>query len=145
MNFRDFLAVASNLAAGDEEAEWRSAVSRAYYAVFHVACELLRAQGFQVPRADRAHAYLWRRLSNCGDASISNAGRSLNELRGRRNEADYDSHRPVLRVDAENAVRLAEELVESLDAMLDADHRDRMVETIKAYERAILKEDTWRP
>ncbi len=145
MNFRDFLAVASNLAAGDEEAEWRSAVSRAYYAVFHVACEWLHGLGFQVPRADRAHAYLWRRLSNCGDAPISNAGRSLNELRGRRNEADYDSHRSVFRVDAENAVKLAEELVESLDAVLDADHRDQIAEAIKAYERDVLKEDTWRP
>ncbi|MGO9470234.1 MAG: hypothetical protein ACLQVF_39555 [Isosphaeraceae bacterium] len=32
----DFLAVARQLAAVGTEAEWRSAISRAYYAAFHV-------------------------------------------------------------------------------------------------------------
>ena len=145
MNFREYLTFAATIAGGEDEAEWRSAVSRAYYAVFHVSCDWLRGLGFQVLRADRAHAYLWRRLSNSGDTAIMNVGRSLNELRGRRNEADYDPHRAVYKSDAENAVRLAEELVHSLDVDLDGPHRARIVDTIRNYERDILKEDTWRP
>jgi uncharacterized protein (UPF0332 family) len=38
---RDFLVLAKKLAAGGTEADWRSVVSRAYYAAFHVARELL--------------------------------------------------------------------------------------------------------
>src|SRR5204862_5131600 len=100
MNFRDFNLLAASLANGTTEAEWRSATSRAYYAVFHVACELLRTLGFSVPRADRAHAYAWRRLSYAGDSGIQDAGRKLNELRSRRNRADYDDLVSVSEQDA---------------------------------------------
>ena len=34
MNWRDFIALASRLAGGTTEAEWRTAVSRAYYTAF---------------------------------------------------------------------------------------------------------------
>jgi len=41
MTGRELLAVAQQLAGAGTEAEWRSAISRAYYAAFHVARELL--------------------------------------------------------------------------------------------------------
>ncbi len=74
MNFRDFLTVAATLAAGSTEADWRSSISRAYYAAFHVACDLLRDLHFTVPNSERAHAYLWLRLSNSGHSDVRNAG-----------------------------------------------------------------------
>src|SRR5262249_460451 len=54
MDFRDYLTLARTLAGGATEAEWRTASSRAYYAAFHVARELLADLGFRVPQADRA-------------------------------------------------------------------------------------------
>jgi uncharacterized protein (UPF0332 family) len=60
---RDFLTVAKYLAARGTEGEWRTAVSRAYYAVFHTARNLMEDLGFVVPRADPAHSYLWKRFS----------------------------------------------------------------------------------
>jgi uncharacterized protein (UPF0332 family) len=44
MIFRRFLAVAQRLAEGSDEADWRSAISRAYYAAFHVGRDLLHQQ-----------------------------------------------------------------------------------------------------
>src|SRR4051812_44101916 len=82
MNPRDFLATARRLAASAAEADRRSAVSRAYYAVFHVAAALLRALRFGVPQADRAHGYLWLRLQNAGDPLVRGVGRLLKSLRG---------------------------------------------------------------
>jgi uncharacterized protein (UPF0332 family) len=90
MNWRDFLVVASQLGGGATEAEWRSAVSRAYYAAFHVARRLLFDLKFTIPRADRAHQYLVFRLSNSGEPAIEQAGRDLDTLRRLRNRADYD-------------------------------------------------------
>jgi hypothetical protein len=55
MNWRDFLPLAARLAGGATEAEWRSAVSRAYYTGFHVARRLFVDSKFAVPPADRAH------------------------------------------------------------------------------------------
>jgi len=70
MNGRDFLPLATRLAEGTTEADWRSAVSRAYYAAFHVARRLFFDLKFTVPRADRAHQYLVFRLAalevSCG-------------------------------------------------------------------------------
>src|SRR4051794_8638980 len=74
MDFRDYLAVATTLANEATEAAWRSAISRAYYAAFHVACQLLANLGFRVPRADRAHGYVWMRLSNSGETDVERAG-----------------------------------------------------------------------
>ena len=90
MNWRDFLPVATRLAAGATEADWRTAVSRAYYAAFHVARRLLADLNFTVPRADRAHQYLVFRLSNSGESAVEQAGRDLETLRRLRNRADYD-------------------------------------------------------
>lgn len=90
MNARDFLALALHLAQESAESEWRSAVSRAYYAAFHVARELLQQCGFLVPRSERAHAYLWLRLANSGHLATATAGSKLNTLNGDRNRADYD-------------------------------------------------------
>jgi len=53
MSGRDFLPLAQRLAAGPTEAEWRTAVSRAYYAAFHVARLLMTDLGFAVPRDER--------------------------------------------------------------------------------------------
>ncbi len=54
MDFRDFLVLAKAWSKGRTEGERRSAVSRAYYAAFHVAARLLADSGFRVPLADRA-------------------------------------------------------------------------------------------
>ncbi len=90
----DFLPLARKLAAGSTEADWRTAVSRAYYAAFHVARRLLEDLGFRVPCADSAHAYLWLRLNNCGDLAVQAAASELQLLRNRRNHADYDYSGP---------------------------------------------------
>ena len=107
MDARDYFRLAETLVTGSSEAEWRSAVSRAYYAAFHLARRLLLSCGFEVPRADRAHAYLWRRIANCGDLNLVNEGNQLNTLRGERNHADYDFDKPLDRGGADARVQRA--------------------------------------
>jgi uncharacterized protein (UPF0332 family) len=145
MTGREFLTVAQQLAGASTEAEWRSAISRAYYAAFHVARELLEDLRFAVPRADRAHAYLSRRLANCGHARTQQAGTDLNALRGDRNQADYDLHRPVTAQLATLHVRLAEQIVRFLDAAGHEPVRSQVTDAMKIYERDVLQEQTWQP
>jgi uncharacterized protein (UPF0332 family) len=117
MNPRDFLDVADALIEGSSEAEWRSAVSRAYYAAFHIARQLLRQCGFQVPEADQAHAYLWLRLSNCGHPDVQNAGHELKELRTARNWADYDLDRPLDQPAGFSPILAATNVIQLLEAV----------------------------
>jgi len=144
MKGREFLGVAPQLAGAATEAEWRSAVSRAYYAAFHGARELLEDLRFTVPRADRAHAYLSRRLANCGHAETQQAGNDLNALRGDRNQADYDLHRPVTAELTRLHVLLAEQILRFLDAAAEEPVRSQVTEAMKIYERDVLHEQTWQ-
>ena len=141
MTGREFLTLAKRLAGAGTEADWRTAISRAYYAAFHVAREMLEDLRFTVPRAERAHIYLSRRLANSGHSQTQQAGTDLNALRGDRNHADYDLHRPVTAPLAALHVRF----VRFLDAAGQEPVRSQVTDTMKIYERDILQEQTWQP
>jgi len=141
----DFLVLAETWIAGTNEAEWRSAVSRAYYGAFHAARGLMRDLGFVVPRADRAHAYLWLRLSNGGEAEVVRAGADLNSLRSDRNRADYDVDRTINHADALVQVQTARRIMQVLDLAKLEPTRTLIAEAMKIYERDVLKDVTWHP
>jgi uncharacterized protein (UPF0332 family) len=141
----DFLGLSEIWVTGATEAEWRSAVSRAYYGAFHAARRLLRDLRFVVPRGDRAHAYLWLRLSNCGDSEVVLAGSDLNALRRDRNFADYDVDKTLDHADAQLQVQTARRIVLVLDAATAEPTRTQVTEAMKIYERDVLKDVTWQP
>lgn len=144
MNPRDILEVADSLVAGVKEAEWRSAVSRAYYAAFHVARQLLLQCGFAVPRGDQAHGYLWLRVSNAGQADVQIAGNNLNHLRQIRNWADYDLDRPLDQDTALELVQTAEDIIHILETVAEEPAiLARIIAAIKVYERDVLRQTTW--
>lgn len=143
MNGRDFLVTARHLATRGNEADDRSAISRAYYAVFHAARDLLAALRFQTPRADRAHNYLYVRLNNCGTQRVEDAAFLLDGLRGLRNHADYDLRRPLPTNAVADGIADAELVLQTLDALSPAE-RTQMTDAMKSYERAI-GDVTWHP
>lgn len=145
MTGRDFLPIAQQLAAGSSEPLWRTAIGRAYYAAFHVARELPIDLGFTVPREERAHKYVIFRLSNAGDSTVEQAGRSLDSLRDFRNLADYDLRRALSAAMAQVRVRLAADVVGILDAVRAEPVRSHVMNAIKAYERDVLQDVTWAP
>lgn len=145
MDFRNYLGLAITLRDGTTEAEWRSASSRAYYAAFHIARKLLLDLGFAVPRADRAHAYLWLRLANAGHPDIELAGHRLNHFRGERNSADYDDNRAVGQPLAARHVQTAISIIQALDAAVVEPIRTQISDAMKVYERDVLHDVTWHP
>jgi hypothetical protein len=144
MNERDFLTLAAALAGGPTEAEWRTSVGRAYYAAFHVTRRLLEDLGFNVPRADRAHAYLGLRLQNCGDLPTQQAGADLDGLRRLRNRADYDLHHPVDQMVARVQAQLAGEIIQALDSVGQEPTRTQITDAMRIYERDVLGDVTWQ-
>jgi uncharacterized protein (UPF0332 family) len=144
MNPRHFLTQAQRLVIMTGEEDWRSAVSRAYYSVFHVAREFMDSLGFTVPQADRAHAYLWLRLQNCGESALEQLGRDLQDLRRQRNYADYDLKRTYFQSDAHREVRRAATLIQVLNTVVEPT-RTQVMNAIKDYERLVLQNVTWHP
>jgi uncharacterized protein (UPF0332 family) len=146
MDHREFLKVASDLSVGTREGDWRSAISRAYFACYHSAHKLLSRCGFRVPQGDAAHAYIRLRLSNSGHPDVSNTGHELSQLRRDRNWADYDLGRSVLQGDAFSAELLAEKIINLLEATaVEPSLRTRITEAMKVYERDVLRQVTWQP
>lgn len=146
MNARDFLQVADDLASGSLEAEWRSAVSRAYYAAFLVARDVLRRAGFRPPGDTASHAYVSRRLSNSSHPHIIGAGDRLRDMRRARGWADYDLDRPFPERVAVEQLTRAMDIVAALDALAATPGvLASAVTAMRDYERNVLKEFTWQP
>lgn len=145
MKGRDFLPLAIRLAAETTEPDWRTAISRAYYAAFHVARALFGEIKFNVPRADRAHQYLVFRLSNSGEAIVEQAGRDLETLRRLRNRADYDELPALTQPQAVAAVQIAIGILQILDAARQEPTRTRIRDAMIQYERDVLQDVTWQP
>lgn len=89
MNPRDFLQVAVKLSKGGTAAEYRTAISRAYYAAYHVGVEFLRGMDCHISEGPSGHGEVSRDFNNCGDSELSIAGSQLTVLHGKRIIADY--------------------------------------------------------
>lgn len=85
MTGHDFIALAGRLAASNDEAALRSAVSRAYYGAFHLAIAFLA----ELDCPTNGHGEPPRRLSEPGNENARLAGQLLIELQGARVKADY--------------------------------------------------------
>ena len=108
MDARAFCALAGFLATRSDPASCRSAVSRAYYSLFHVIHEFMDSNGIPLPKKRaECHEQVYRLLFNSGDADLAIIASSLNDLRGRRNEADYDLKRSDIE-DRKTAMLLVE-------------------------------------
>lgn len=140
---RDLLKLAEVLSRGTSESEWRCAVGRAYYAAFHQARDLLQTLGFQIPRAELVHAFLWKRLLSCGSSPVGMAGSKLHQLRTVRNRADYDVAFDFLKNDAIAAVETSRQILTAFESLTPAD-RQVALDVMAAYERDVLRETTWR-
>lgn len=90
MDAADFLHVAVRLSGGATEADWRSAVSRAYYGAFHLACRFVESCGVRLPKTADAHDKLQWCLYHSGNSQLPPLAERLNSLRAARNVADYD-------------------------------------------------------
>jgi uncharacterized protein (UPF0332 family) len=145
MTGRGFLTLAARLTSGTEEADWRTAVSRAYYAAFHAARSLLTDLGFTVPREERAHKYLSFRLTNAQVGRSARVGLDLDNLRTERNRADYDLGDPFDAAAALQHVRTAEQVLQALAALGQEPDRSALTDAIKTYERTVLGAVTWQP
>ncbi len=85
---RQFLELAKQLAEGSSAAEFRSAISRAYYAVFNSGEEFFERMELRRPKGDY-HVILQRRLLNSADPHLEGVGSRLGSLHTKRVLADY--------------------------------------------------------
>lgn len=86
MNGTEFLRPALKLSASTAEAELCSAVSRAYYGAFHLACDLVAGFGIELPASADAHQKLRFCLDASGDPGAAMASKHLADPGGAASE-----------------------------------------------------------
>ncbi len=137
MDPRDLLVIARQVAAANTPAASRTAITRAYYAVFNVAWDLLVTLGFPIPRGHGGHEAVRDRLRFCAVDRVAHAGRLLGRLHTVRVKADYWMRDPEPEHPATVAQWLtrAEAMLQALDAVTtDTAARERMTRAILAWE-----------
>ena len=90
MEPREFIDLAGELVRRNDEASLRSGVSRAYYALHNEVRVFLEKNQIALPHDAKTHARIAHYLMGSGIADVKFIGKALDDLRGDRNEADYD-------------------------------------------------------
>jgi uncharacterized protein (UPF0332 family) len=116
----DYLDLARRLAQADEEASQRSAISRAYYAAFHVARRHVERAHPEValPRHGAVHDVVWTTLEQ-GRREERAAAHGGKRLRQKRTLADYQLAGLSFPNDARQALAWAEAVIRSLGAVAE--------------------------
>lgn len=147
MNSADFVSLAVKLSNGRQEAELRTAVSRAYYGAFHSARELLEECGVSFPAKELFGADVHRKLrfclANAENADAALISNRLNYLRRRRNTADYDLKTDRFALAHDKNVRAsimtAIEIVDALQRCRTADTFSQFRKLVRRYARDVLR------
>jgi len=135
MNPRDFLRVAANVHNSEDEAERRTAVSHAYYAVFLGARRLLEAESLPLSHFHEDHRLVPDCLRDTGDEMLADVGDAIADVRRERNGADYDMDTPKFnRALCGLLVEKARASLQVLDG-LNRDARRAMAAAIRARRK----------
>ena len=129
----DFLKTANRLALSRASgaADFRSSISRAYYAVYHLARQILNDQlQFYCRAGGNEHQWVHRHFANCTNADAHEAGRVIQDMHDARKNADYDLS--DARVETEAAARLSLERAEKVKHRLAACTNDANLAALKA-------------
>jgi uncharacterized protein (UPF0332 family) len=107
--WNDFLVLARRLARRKtSEADQRTAISRAYYAVFHAASSFIRAKALVPPSERLTHDKVWNLLATDPDLDRADVGRRGDLMKRLRVNADYRTPFPDKNLTARVADALAE-------------------------------------
>jgi hypothetical protein len=118
MQWSDFRDTAERLGQGATEGDWRSGISRAYYAVFHFFHQFLQSNGLDIGRGGQSHFNLYSGLLNCGFPQVAAIASKIDGLRAHRVWADYDLARPVSKRAAQSTVRQSRIIITDFQSLL---------------------------
>ena len=141
MDPRRFHNLAERLARSNEAAELRTAVSRAYYAVYNVAAAYLN-QIVPLSRGPGGHGQVQRLLTNSEDVVIAQLGFDLGNLHSRRIDADYDmlDSKPETQKTVQSVVEKAGALIAALDQAFGGKSSEMIGKAVQRYWTEILRE-----
>ena len=105
-DWAEYLKLAQELGARTDEASLRSAASRAYYYVYHLALQRAESNDFQIRSGEGTHTQLWRCFSANPEPDCQRLAQIAGRLKEKRERADYNHY--FARIDEEVPSLLAD-------------------------------------
>jgi uncharacterized protein (UPF0332 family) len=139
MDARKFHQLASKLASGTQAVEFRTAINRAYYAVYHVGVEILKGMGFQISEGPGGHGEVRNRLYNSNDDEVKKVASQLGTLYSQRLDADYRLYKTNVekQKNAQAAVKQADKMIQILDICCSGPKRAQIIQAIQEWEQKV--------
>lgn len=91
-DWSEYLRLAGELGRRADEASLRSAISRAYYYVYHLAMARAEANSFKPVGGEGTHTQLWRLFSMSPEPDCQRLARIARRLKAQRERADYENY-----------------------------------------------------
>ena len=91
-NWSGYLHLAEELSKRSDEASLRSALSRAYYYVYHLALERAEANDFKPIHGEGTHTQLWRLFILSPEPACKQLAILAGRLKEKRERADYNKN-----------------------------------------------------
>lgn len=117
MDPRDFLHIANQFHASNNEAERRVSIGRAYYTLYNVLIVELGNQGITFRGNAGDHGRLCDYLIQCGHKPAARIGQALRDLRVDRNIADYDMKMTIDILKSRLVYQQAQRALNAFDAL----------------------------
>jgi uncharacterized protein (UPF0332 family) len=109
-----YFELAGELGKRSDEASHRTAISRAYYFIYHIAIEFAETNiEFKLASGEPSHKQVWRLFSNSEELECQRLASIADRIKEKRIRADYD---PIF-------VRLEEEVPSILASAQDLANR----------------------
>jgi uncharacterized protein (UPF0332 family) len=113
-DWTEYITLAEALLKASDEASHRSAISRAYYAVYGIACKL---KPNTVRYSGSSHIGYWNQWRGNSESRCRKLSIDANRLWKHRKDADYESVARNISHEAASAVNLAKRLVKEINEL----------------------------
>jgi uncharacterized protein (UPF0332 family) len=123
LDWLEYYNLAIELARRPEEAYLRTAISRAYYCVYHLGLQRAEANDFTPIRGESTHNQLWRIFKGSPEYACRQLGEIAMRLKEKRERADYRDVFPRVADEVPNVLADTQAFVEGL-RRLPARHPD---------------------
>lgn len=142
MKPREFEYLAARLAErGTHPSEFRTAISRAYYAVYNVGVELLREMGVTPIEGPGGHGDVRRYFNYSGNSDVKKVASQMADLAASRVHADYHLDRNDVenKKKAKALVHQATRMIETLTKCCTGQRRDQIIKSIQELDRKVKR------
>jgi uncharacterized protein (UPF0332 family) len=113
-DWSEYLKLAEELAKRTENSALRTAMSRAYYYVYHLALDRALANGFQVKRSEGTHIQVWKTFSGSPEPACRKLAEIAGRLKEKRERADYSNYYKRLSDDVPDVLQDAKDFAAKL-------------------------------